>query len=243
MSALQDYGSDHAGAIPDPAGVGLLADDLKRYRRYLIEGDRDACERIVDRALSAGVPVPRLYEQLMKPALYRIGEMWARNEISVATEHLATTITESLLNRVYPRVVNPRRRGRQVVLATVEEELHQVGLKMVGDIFELNGWDAHILDAGVSIDDLMAQLDREHPDAVGLSFSVYFHLDRLQEMLRRIRAGHRDLPILVGGQGLAWGGRDLVEAHAGVTCIESLDALNSLLGEEPAWIDAAGARP
>lgn len=242
MSPLPDHDSDPDGAIQDPLGVGVLADDLKRYRRYLIEGDRDACERIVDRVLASGVPIPRLYEQLMKSALYRIGEMWARNEISVATEHLATTITESLLNRVYPRVVNPRRRGRQVILATVEDELHQVGLKMVGDIFEMNGWDADIQDAGVSIDDLMGQLDRKHPDAVGLSFSVYFHLDRLQEMLRRIRDGHPDLPILVGGQGLAWGGRELVEAHGGVICIESLDALNSLLREAPTWTGSVGAK-
>ncbi len=241
MSPLLDDGSDPDGAIPHTAGVGVLADDLKRYLRYLIEGDRDACERIVDRALAAGVSIPCLYERLMKPALYRIGEMWACNEISVATEHLATTITESLLNRVYPRVVNPRRTGRQVVLATVEDELHQIGLKMAGDIFEMNGWDAHILDAGGSIDELMLQLDREHPDAVGLSFSVYFHLDRLQEMLRRIRAGHPDLPILIGGQGLTWGGRELVEAHGGVTCIESLDVLDSLLGQVPAWTGAVEA--
>nr|WP_093190243.1 cobalamin-dependent protein [Thiocapsa sp. KS1] len=235
MLPTPDDLSDGKDAGLEPVGE-VAGDDLERYLQALIAGDGTTCVHVVDKALAAGIPVPRVYEGLMKPALYRIGELWARNQVSVACEHLATTITEGLLNRVYPRIVHARRCGRLAVLATVEDELHQVGLKMVGDLFEMHGWDARLLSAGVPLDRLLDAIERERPDAVGLSFSVDLHVDGLERMLRGVRAAYPELPILIGGQSLTHGGHERLDAYPGVTCIASLDDLSRLLQSEPRWI-------
>ncbi|NCC28915.1 MAG: hypothetical protein EOM22_12435 [Gammaproteobacteria bacterium] len=234
MSHLPDEHIAPTDTRTEPVAA-VAGEDLERYLQALIAGDSTSCAHLVDKALAAGIPVPGVYEGLMKPALYRIGELWARNQVSVACEHLATTITEGLLNRVYPSIVHARHCGRKVVLATVEDELHQVGLKMVGDLFEMHGWDARLMLAGASIDCLLESIERERPDVVGLSFSVDFHVDALKGMLRRIRAAYPELPILIGGQGLAHGGHGGLDAEPGVTCIASLDALSRLLQSEPPW--------
>lgn len=234
MSPLPDRLSDGKDAGRAPVGADA-GDDLERYLQALIAGDSATCAHLVDKALAADIPVPRIYEGLMKPALYRIGELWVRNQVSVACEHLATTITEGLLNRVYPNIVHARHCGRKVVLATVEDELHQVGLKMVADLFEMHGWDARLVRAGVSIDRLLETIERERPDAVGLSLSVDFHFDGLERTLRCLRAAYPQLPILIGGQGLAHGGHEGLDAYPGVTCIASLDDLSRLLRSGPPW--------
>lgn len=38
-----------------------------------------------------------MYQDLVQRSLYEVGELWERGHVSVATEHLATAITESLL--------------------------------------------------------------------------------------------------------------------------------------------------
>ncbi|MFB1485707.1 MULTISPECIES: B12-binding domain-containing protein [unclassified Thiocapsa] len=235
MLSLPDDLSEGEDAGLEP-GDAVAGDDLERYLQALIAGDSTTCANVVDTLLAAGIPVPLIYEGLMKPALYRIGELWVRNQVSVACEYLATTITEGLLNRVYPTIVQARRCGRKVVLATVEDELHQVGLKMVADLFEMHGWDTRLVIAGAPVDRLLDTIERERPDAVGLSFSVDFHVDGLEGMLRRIRAVYPELPILIGGQGLAHGGHAGLDADAGVICIASLDDLSRLLESGPPWI-------
>ena len=63
--------------------------------------------------------------------MYRVGEMWESNQISVATEHLATSITESLLNHIFQSVDSDRRVGKKVIIAGTEKENHQVGTQIV----------------------------------------------------------------------------------------------------------------
>jgi methanogenic corrinoid protein MtbC1 len=221
----------------DEPASAVSADALEGFVRALLAGDRAAGESIVDQVLSSGATVPQLYEGLMKPALYRVGDLWAQNQISVTSEQVATTLTEGLLDRVYPAVVNPCRCGRKVVLATVEGELHQVGLKMVGDIFEMHGWDTCLATAGLPLCPLLELIAQERPELVALSMSVSFHLDRLEHMLQAIGTAHPTVPILVGGQGVVHGVQERLAAVPRVVTIRSLDDLHRLLQAELARID------
>jgi methanogenic corrinoid protein MtbC1 len=111
----------------------------------------------------------------------------------------------------------------------VEDELHQVGLKMAADIFEMRGWDSLLARTGCSTAELSHLIDREQPDMLGLSFSVYFHLDTLERMLTALRSYYPDLPILVGGQGLRMGGDEVKGRFSDVTCVQGLEQLDALL--------------
>ncbi len=92
-----------------------------------------------------------LYMDLFQRSLYAVGELWELNKISVAREHLATAITESLLNLVYPRLFENTPTGKKVVVSCAANELHQIGGKIVADFFELNGWESHFLGANTPV--------------------------------------------------------------------------------------------
>ncbi|MEW8692880.1 MAG: cobalamin-dependent protein [Candidatus Thiodiazotropha endolucinida] len=215
--------------VQDPPTTQSLSESLDSFLVCLIKGDREMCSFITEEVLRNGTPIPALYQGLFQPALYRVGELWAENRISVATEHMATAITEGLLNQVYPRLINRHRSGRKAMLATVEEELHQVGAKMAADVFEMHGWDGLFLGSGRSTYELLSALKEEQPDILGLSFSVYDHLDSLTNMITRVRSDYPDLPILIGGQGLNQGGEELEEAFSKVTCVRNLDELDAVI--------------
>ena len=75
-----------------------LVDD---FVRLLIEGDLVNCRNIVSEYEQGEGDFVVLYEDLFRTSLYRIGHLWENCKISVATEHLATSITQSILNTVY----------------------------------------------------------------------------------------------------------------------------------------------
>ena len=124
------------------------ADAYARYLQSLVVGDLRACRALVQRLLDMDVDIRSLYTEIFQRALYEIGEMWAKNQISVAVEHMATAITESLFPLVYPKIFMGEHCGKKAVISCVANEFHQIGGKMVADILELNRWDAYFLEIG-----------------------------------------------------------------------------------------------
>ncbi len=202
---------------------------FEHYLKLLMEGDRPQCRAIVEDLLRADVEVKDLYGNLFQASLYKVGELWERNIISVATEHLATSITESLLSLVYPRIFAAHHIGKKAVIACVANEFHQIGGKMVADIFELHGWDGYFLGANTPPDELMGLIDNKKPDLVGLSLAISVNFDNLLKVVEMVRTTFHDLPILVGGQAFRWGGADQVLKYKEVAYLSSLRDLEGVI--------------
>jgi len=214
---------------PPPNPPFAFEEAYRRYLEGLLANDLHQCRVSFTQWLESNAELRSLYEDLVQRALYKVGDLWERGRISVATEHMATAITESLLNLAYPRLFASERRGKSAIVACVPNEYHQIGGKMVADLFELNGWRGYFLGANTPVRDVQALIAEKQPDVVALSAAVAFGLDALISAAAEIRAAFPDLPILVGGQAFRWGGREQVARLPGVRCLMSL-------GELDAWI-------
>lgn len=195
------------------------------YLAALLAGDRAVCTSIVRELKSAGIPLKDLYLNLFQRSLYQIGELWEHHKVSVSVEHLATAITERLLTLVEPELFSGQYRDHSVIVACVADEFHQLGARMVADLFELHGWRGYFIGANTPVQDLMTMIDRRNPDLIALSLSIYSNLPSLLKALDAVTGAYPDLPILVGGQGFCWGGTDSLKRYRNVTYITSMDQL------------------
>jgi methanogenic corrinoid protein MtbC1 len=198
------------------------------YRRFLdglLLGDRAACRAIFQDWLDASPDLISFYHDLVQRSLYEVGEMWERGQISVATEHLATAITEGLLNLVYPRLFASPRTGNAAVVACVADEFHQIGGKIVADVFELHGWRGYFLGANTPIADTCALIEEKKPQVVVLSLTVAMGMEKLLDAIKILQVAAPQTPILVGGQAFRWGGKQRLEPFVNVSYLESLDEL------------------
>ena len=93
-----------------------------QFLNALLEGNRSETINISENYLSIGNDIIDLYEKVMKPSLYTVGNLWERNKISVATEHLASALVETLLNEIHPRLDFKGKKGYKVLLSCVENE-------------------------------------------------------------------------------------------------------------------------
>jgi len=128
--------------------------------------------------------------------MYKVGGLWETNHISVANEHLATSITEALLNLCYPAVSGTERIGKTAVISCSANEFHQVGGKMVADILELNGWDGYFLGANTPPEDMTQFIQEKQPDLVGLSLSNLFNIDQLKTSIEAVKDDFPNMDLI-----------------------------------------------
>ena len=173
------------------------------YLDALRAGDRRHALAVVEEARAAGLGLPALYLDVFQPALREIGWLWQQNEISVAEEHLATAVTQIAMGRLYTDFcMATSRNGRTLLAACAETEKHEVGLRMICDLLELEGWDATYLGAAVPHDSIVAMVLRDRPDVLALSVSLAPHLPQLRSLIEAVRTatGEAVPYILVGGR-------------------------------------------
>jgi methanogenic corrinoid protein MtbC1 len=186
------------------------------FLNALLSGNRSKCSELVKNYLNNGVSIEVLYETIIKKALYDVGELWEYNKIGVATEHLASAIVEGILNELYLKIISSDKINKTVIVSCVENEFHQIGIKMISDVFEMNGWNAYFLGANTPTNELISFSKTIRPDVFAISLSIYFHLPILEKMIPIIKKEFPELPILVGGQAFRHGGQDILLKYENV---------------------------
>lgn len=194
----------------------LVQNTHKEFLNLLLSGNRSMCSDFAHKYVNNNGSIQELYENILKKALYDVGELWEYNKISVATEHLASAIVEAILNEFYSKIILNKKNNKTVIVACVEKEFHQIGIKMISDIFELNGWHAYFLGANTPTQELIAFAKTIKPDMLAISLSIYFHLPIIENMIQMIRKEFPKLPILVGGQAFRHGGQNILLKYENV---------------------------
>jgi methanogenic corrinoid protein MtbC1 len=197
------------------------------YLDALRAGDRRRALDVLDDARADGLDVRDIYLDVLQPAMRAIGRLWQENELTVAEEHLATAVTQLAMGRLYAECCSGAEPiGRTLLAACVDGERHELGLRMVCDLLEVEGWDARYLGAAVPVESLVAMVTKERPDALALSASTAPRLPELKAMIAAVRAACGDeAPFILAG------GRPFLEDAA----------LALRLGADATSADAAGA--
>jgi methanogenic corrinoid protein MtbC1 len=192
------------------------------YLENLLHGDRKQCSSIVKEYLLKNPSITDVYEQVLKVALYELGKLWETNKISVATEHMATAISEGILNELFVRINPSEKYNKKVIVACVENEKHQVGIKMVADVFEMQGWESFFLGGGIPLNELVKYIHEIEPDILAVSLSVYFNYASLVSMIQKIQQEFPALLIILGGQAFRRMNKDIPGHFSNVTYIPDL---------------------
>jgi len=172
-----------------------------RYLGHLIQGDRNAASQLVLDAVRGGMSVKDVYLQVFQPAQREVGRLWQANQLSVAQEHYCTAATQLIMSQLYPFIFNTEKSGRRMVATCVGGELHEIGLRMVADFFEMDGWDTYYLGANAPAEAIVQAIGDRRADVLAVSATMTFHVARTADLIQAVRdapAG-RTARILVGG--------------------------------------------
>lgn len=184
--------------LPDTAPLASL---VHEYLDALLRGERHAAGRLIDEAVQSGVTVKEIYLEVFQRSQREIGRLWQMNRLSVAQEHYCTAATQSIMSSLYPHIFGTARVGRTLVAACVCGDLHEIGLRIVSDFFEMEGWDTYYVGANTPTASIVDTVVRREADVLGLSATMLFHVPAVVEIIEAVRATERrgGVRILVGG--------------------------------------------
>lgn len=173
----------------------------KLYTSALLSLDRQAAEKIILDAVQKGTDIKDIYLYVFQPSQYEIGSLWQANKITVAMEHFCTASTQFIMTRLYDYIFSNEKNGHSMVSTSVSGELHELGIRMVTDFFEMEGWNTYFLGANTPADTTLEMIKSVNADLFAISATIYFNIPQVKEMISFIRKniGPDKLKILVGG--------------------------------------------
>lgn len=117
-----------------------------------------------------------------------VGDAWMRGELAVFDEHLYAEQLNSLLRQAIGSLpANPEGRPR-ILLTTVPEERHVLGLLMAECLLSLDGATCISLGAQTPLADIVLATAAHRADIVALSFSSSFPTRQSAPLLAQLRA-------------------------------------------------------
>jgi methanogenic corrinoid protein MtbC1 len=172
------------------------------YLDALLRGSRADALRVIMKSLDAGTAVRDVYREVFEPVQQEIGRLWQLNEISVAQEHFCTAATQHVMTQLYPRLFAGTKRESRAVAMCVGGELHEVGLRIVTDLLELDGWHTFYLGASVPPDAAVQLCVDQKADVLLVSATLPPHLSYVAEVIRvfRTRPELARAKVVVGGR-------------------------------------------
>lgn len=163
-----------------------------------------------------------------------VGEGWMRGELSVAQEHVYAEALQGVLRQAIASMPEPREGSPRVLMATLPQEPHGLGLLMVEAMLGVHGWRCVSLGVEVPVDDIVQAATLVQAHIVALSFSGSFPAAHAAAGLAELR---RLLPpstwLWAGGSSLALQRR----LPAGVESVPDIDLVPHLVRR---WTAAAG---
>ncbi len=150
-----------------------------------------------------GMPIERLYLDLLAPAARRLGVMWEEDLCDFTTVTIGLSCLHQVVREYSPAftVRGPRAEpDRRVLLAPAPGEQHSFGILVVEQFFRGAGWDVWS-GSGAERTEILEAVHRIWFGIAGFSLACEDHLNGLALLIRDVRRASRNsgLGILVGG--------------------------------------------
>ena len=170
--------TDELSELASKTGVVAAAPDADdptlRQCLALIKGHKmaDLRQRMAQAQLELGLR--RFVIEVVAPLTTVVGDSWAAGQLAVFEEHLfAETLQSVMRNAIFSahQQIGQSAARPRVMLTTVPQERHGLGLLMAEALFVLEG--AHCVSLGVQtpLSDIVAAAKVQNADIVALSFS------------------------------------------------------------------------
>ena len=174
---------------------------LDEYLSFLLNMKKAEAEEVIDNLVDKGTSLEDVYIYVLQMALYEVGALWHSGKISVGKEHYCTAITQFIMSKMYTRIFDSPKNGKKLLACAVGSELHEVGIRMVADIFALNGWETMYLGANLPIEEVIKVGAEFKPDIIALSITMPYHISNLIEAVSKLRESteFNNTKILIGG--------------------------------------------
>jgi 5-methyltetrahydrofolate--homocysteine methyltransferase len=175
---------------------------LEDLRKSVIDGDLNAAQEQVHKALTENLPPEKILTDGLISAMSEVGRMFEAGEFYVPEMLISARAMKGGLAILRPELAaaNIQAVGKAVI-GTVQGDLHDIGKNLVGMMLEGAGFEVIDLGVDVSPEKYVRAVREQHPDLVGCSALLTTTMPRMQDIVLALQAaGLRDkVKVMIGG--------------------------------------------
>ncbi|EOD01034.1 cobalamin-dependent protein [Caldisalinibacter kiritimatiensis] len=174
----------------------------KKFFNSLINGNKDFASQLILSAVNNGISIKDIYLLVIEPCMNEIGLLWETNKINIADEHYFTEATRSIMSQLHPYISSPNKNNHSIVLFAANGDYHNIGLKMVNDFFEIEGWNTYYLGINIPTQSIIKTILNKKIDILAISVTMPFNINSAENAIHTIRTttGCENVKIIVGGR-------------------------------------------
>ena len=153
------------------------------------------------------------YEKLLIPVLHLIGKLWADGELDVATEHVCSNATITLIdliNQKNSKITKNSLSNRLIIVCTPEGELHSIGCKIIESLLLEKGYNVYNITSPLPTNSIESYLNNTNPHLVLISVTLEENINSAIRLVQEIRKS-LNVSIIVGGNALKFASKSQIK--------------------------------
>ncbi len=175
---------------------------FERLSTAILEGDAAQVRKYVQKALEEGTPAKDILDNGMVVGMDEVGVRFKRGDMFVPEVLMSADSMAAGLEILRPELIaSGVKLIGKIMLATVKDDLHDIGKNLVGMMCEGAGFE--IIDLGFNVppEKIINGIKEHQPDIVGLSAMLTTTMRAMGHTIKAIEeAGLRDqVKVIVGG--------------------------------------------
>lgn len=222
ISGRSSSGGGSEGGTSNNSSVKVIINALQdELLGLLAAGDSAGAVALYEKQGEA-LGLAEFYDRVLTPVMYRIGTMWERGEMDIATEHVCTNVAHALVQAINAGGGSSRvsarsaaASGKKVLICTPEGELHGLTAAVIESVLKSKGYMVCNAAPSAPADSVARLIEERDPDLVMVSVTLPENAGAAERLARRVAEFGR--PVLVGGLAATKVRKDGVAGAAVVT--------------------------
>jgi MerR family transcriptional regulator, light-induced transcriptional regulator len=167
----------------------------------LIAGCEEEAANILISEYLQGKALTLLFDELLAPAMQKIGELWYVGELTVAQEHLATRAAMNAMSKLRSVLPVSKERNGLIICCAIEGDFHELSPYLVQMSFENQGWEVINFGANTPLYSICDEVLRSSPNLICISATTMTDIERTSRDYQEFRNTLMKLkiPIIIGG--------------------------------------------
>lgn len=169
----------------------------------LIDGDEEAVTELLIGEHVRGRKLTMIFDDVICPAMRRVGELWYAGDLTVAHEHLATRTTIVAMQALRNVLASREPTEMFAVCCAVENDFHELPVLLAQMIVESEGWKVINLGANTPLFSLKETMTRYAPQLICIASTILFDVERAAREYQELHHAARKSGVktVLGGAG------------------------------------------
>lgn len=178
---------------------------LEKLKDAVVEYEEDEASQAAQEYLDAGYePMEGIMDGLAK-GMEEVGELFDNNEYFVPEVLMCADALYAGLDVLRPHVkLEDVKAKGQVVIGTVEGDVHDIGKNIVKMMFDVAGWTVHDLGKDVPLEQFVEEQLKTDSEIVALSAMMTTTMLGMEKVVKMIKEKNPNVQILLGGAPLTF---------------------------------------